>query len=202
MSVELLNGTTILSFIEDEMAFNTLNDSRFASLDSDSDGKLTIYAEMAKELMSLRFLGSYFGAMDEQSLSHDESAQLYQGLFEQFDKDGDGMVDPKEFRIGMKEVMLAVAHGLGFVPIQNGVVDFYYQAPVAVAQRLARQWQWSGYQSRQWRWRGSTSSLSFFISPEKSWWTKSDHKMSLRTLHGKKSTDIWSNAVVEGWTAE
>ncbi|KAJ4799545.1 Calcium-binding EF-hand family protein [Rhynchospora pubera] len=90
MSVELLDGTTILGFIEDEMAFNTLIDARFASLDSDSDGKLT-YAEMAKELMSLRVLGSYFGAMDEPSLSHDEAAQLYQGLFKQFDKDGDGM---------------------------------------------------------------------------------------------------------------
>ncbi|KAJ4747484.1 Calcium-binding EF-hand family protein [Rhynchospora pubera] len=122
MSVELLDGTTILGFIEDKVAFNTLIDARFASLDSDSDGKLT-YAEMAKELMSLRVLGSYFGAMDEPSLSHDEAAQLYQSLFKQFDKDGDGMVNLKEFKMEMKEVMLAVAHGLGFVPIQMVVEE-------------------------------------------------------------------------------
>ncbi|KAJ3707424.1 hypothetical protein LUZ61_011129 [Rhynchospora tenuis] len=58
MSVELLDGTTILGFIEDEVGFNMLINARFVSLDSDSNGNLT-YAEM--------------------------------GLFEQFDKDGDGI---------------------------------------------------------------------------------------------------------------
>ncbi|KAJ4747485.1 Calcium-binding EF-hand family protein [Rhynchospora pubera] len=98
MSVELLDDTTILRFIEDKLAFNTLTDAWFSSLDSNSDVRLT-YAEMAKELMSLRVLDSHFGAMDEPSLSNDEAAQLFQGLFEQFDKDGDGVVDLEEFRM-------------------------------------------------------------------------------------------------------
>lgn len=122
MSVELLDGSIILGFIEDDQAFNTLIEARFASLDSDSDGRLT-HAEMTKELMSLRVLGSHFGGMDEPSVSHEEAVQLYQGLFEQFDKDGDGMVDLEEFRGEMKEVMLAVANGLGLVPVQMVVEE-------------------------------------------------------------------------------
>jgi Ca2+-binding EF-hand superfamily protein len=105
MSVELLDGTTILGFIEDERAFHTTIEARF-SLDSDSDGRLT-YAEMAKELMSLRVLGSSMPPKWEPSLSHEEAVRLYQGLFKQFDKDGDGTVDLEEFRAEMKEVMLA-----------------------------------------------------------------------------------------------
>ncbi|KAF3331082.1 EF-hand domain pair [Carex littledalei] len=122
MSVELLDGSMVLGFIEDEQAFNTSIEDRFASLDSDSDGRLT-YDEMAKELMSLSVLGSHFGGMDEPSVSHEEVVQMYQDLFEQFDKDGDGMVDLEEFRGEMKEVMLAVANGLGFVPVQMVVEE-------------------------------------------------------------------------------
>jgi Ca2+-binding EF-hand superfamily protein len=122
MSVEVLDGSTIMGFIEDDQAFNKLIEARFASLDSDSDGRLT-YAEMTKELMSLRVLGSHFGGMDEPSVSHEETIRQYQCLFEQFDKDGDGMVDLEEFRGEMKEVMLAVANGLGFVPVQMVVVE-------------------------------------------------------------------------------
>ncbi|KAF3321470.1 EF-hand domain pair [Carex littledalei] len=111
-----------LGFIEDEKAFNTSIETRFASLDSDSDGRLT-YAEMEKELMCLSVLGSHFGGMDEPSLSHEEVVQMYQGLFEQFDKDGDGMVDLEEFRGEMKEVMLAVANGLGTIVPVHMVVE-------------------------------------------------------------------------------
>jgi hypothetical protein len=56
MSVEILDGSTVWSFVEDvedERAFNTSVDGRFAALDADHDGLLT-YAEMAGELMSLR----------------------------------------------------------------------------------------------------------------------------------------------------
>lgn len=86
-----------------------------ASLDSDSDNRLT-YAKMAKELTSLRILSSHFGKMDEPSMSHEEVVRLYKGLCQQFDKDGDGMID-LEFRGEMKDVMLAVATGLGFVSV-------------------------------------------------------------------------------------
>jgi hypothetical protein len=55
MSVEILDGSTVRSFVEDEGAFNSSVDGRFATLDAHHDGLLT-YAEMAGELMSLRVL--------------------------------------------------------------------------------------------------------------------------------------------------
>jgi hypothetical protein len=40
MSVEILDGSTVRSFVEDEGAFNSSVDGRFAALDSDHDGLL------------------------------------------------------------------------------------------------------------------------------------------------------------------
>nr|XP_010913186.1 uncharacterized protein LOC105038948 [Elaeis guineensis] len=121
MSVEILDGATIRDFVEDEGAFNGSVEDRFASLDTDRDGRLS-YAEMARELMSLRVLETHFG-MDEVKLSHDELVQLYHGLFARFDHDGNGAVDLEEFRAEMREVMLAVANGLGFLPVQMVVEE-------------------------------------------------------------------------------
>jgi hypothetical protein len=39
-------------------------------------------------------------------------------LFARFDRDGSGKVDRQEFRAEMKEVMLEVANGLDFLPVQ------------------------------------------------------------------------------------
>ncbi|XP_072980059.1 uncharacterized protein [Typha angustifolia] len=121
MSVELLDGATILSFVEDEGAFNVSVEGRFASLDADNDGRLT-YSEMAKELMSLRVLEKHFG-VDEVEMGQDELMQLYRGLFKRFDHDGNGTVDLEEFKNEMREVMLAVANGIGFLPIQMVVEE-------------------------------------------------------------------------------
>ena len=37
MSVEILDGRTVRSFVEDEGAFNSCMDARFAALDADRD---------------------------------------------------------------------------------------------------------------------------------------------------------------------
>ncbi|CAO2191980.1 unnamed protein product [Urochloa humidicola] len=121
MSVEILDGSTIRSFVEDEGAFNSSVDGRFATLDADHDGLLT-YEEMAGELMSLRVLEKHFG-VDEAAIQPDELAGLYRGLFARFDRDGSGKVDRQEFRAEMREVMLAVANGLGFLPVQMVVEE-------------------------------------------------------------------------------
>ena len=117
MSVEILDGSTVRSFVEDEGAFNSSVDGRFAALDADHDGLLT-YAEMAGELMSLRVLEKHFG-VDDAEVRADELAALYRGLFARFDRDGSGEVDRDEFRAEM----LAVANGLGFLPVQMVVED-------------------------------------------------------------------------------
>ncbi|MQL89721.1 hypothetical protein Taro_022294 [Colocasia esculenta] len=116
MSVEVLDGATIRSFVEDEQVFNNSVDDRFASLDTNHDGQLS-YAEMARELQSLRVLETHFG-VDEVKPSRDELLRLYGSLFSQFDHDGSGSVDLEEFREETRKMMLAVANGLGFLPVQ------------------------------------------------------------------------------------
>jgi hypothetical protein len=136
MSVEILDGRTVQSFVEDEGAFNASVDGRFAALDADHDGLLS-YAEMAGELMSLRVLEKHFGVDETGAVGPDELAGLYRGLFARFDRDGDGAVDKKEFRAEMKEVMLAVASGLGFLPVQMVVEEGSF-LKVAVDRELAK----------------------------------------------------------------
>nr|AWT24532.1 calcium-binding EF-hand family like-protein [Triticum aestivum] len=136
MSVEILDGKTVQSFVEDEGAFNASVDGRFAALDANHDGLLS-YAEMAGELMSLLVLEKHFGVDEAGALGPDELAGLYRGLFARFDHDGNGTVDRDEFRAEMKEVMLAVASGLGFVPVQVVVEEGSF-LKVAVDRELAR----------------------------------------------------------------
>ncbi|GJN33633.1 hypothetical protein PR202_gb22254 [Eleusine coracana subsp. coracana] len=119
-SVEILDGRTVQSFVEDERAFNSCVDARFAALDADHDGRLS-YAEMAAELMALRVREAHFGA-DEPAAAA-ELAELYGALFSRFDRDGDGAVDREEFRAEMREVMLGVARGLGVLPVQMVVEE-------------------------------------------------------------------------------
>ncbi|CAM0951958.1 unnamed protein product [Alopecurus aequalis] len=136
MSVEILDGRTVQSFVEDEGAFNASVDGRFAALDTNHDGLLS-YLEMAGELMSLRVLEKHFGVDEAGVVGPDELARLYRGLFARFDRDGDGAVDQEEFRAEMKEVMLAVASGLGFMPVQMVVEEGSF-LKVAVDREQAR----------------------------------------------------------------
>uniref|UniRef100_A0A0D9XEZ6 EF-hand domain-containing protein n=1 Tax=Leersia perrieri TaxID=77586 RepID=A0A0D9XEZ6_9ORYZ len=135
MSVEILDGKTVRSFVEDESAFNSSVDGRFAALDTNRDGLLS-YAEMANELMSLRVLETHFG-VDEAAMSADELVAVYRGLYARFDHDGNGTVDLEEFRAEMKEVLLAVANGLGFLPVQMVVEEGSF-LKVAVDRELAK----------------------------------------------------------------
>ncbi|XP_020267987.1 uncharacterized protein LOC109843470 [Asparagus officinalis] len=121
MSVEILDGATIRAFVDDEAAFTDSVKDRFAYLDSNHDGLLS-YSEMAKELRSLRVLETHFG-IDDAGLSSEELVGLYRGLFARFDHDGNGSVDLEEFKAEMKEVMIAVANGIGFLPVQMVVEE-------------------------------------------------------------------------------
>lgn len=115
MSVEILDGATIVNFLEDEEAFTISVCNRFAHLDTNNDGLLS-YAEMLKELQSLRVLETHFGIDVEPD--PDELARVYESLFIQFDHNLNGTVDLEEFKKETKQMMLAMADGLGFLPVQ------------------------------------------------------------------------------------
>ncbi|PON56088.1 Parvalbumin [Trema orientale] len=115
MSVEVLDATTIVNFVEDQEAFHVSICDRFAHLDTNHDGLLS-YAEMLKELKSLRVFETHFGI--DVKPNPDELAQVYGKLFDLFDHDSSGTVDLEEFKSETKRMMLAMANGLGFLPVQ------------------------------------------------------------------------------------
>ncbi|KAG5568342.1 hypothetical protein H5410_064645 [Solanum commersonii] len=156
MSVEVLDGATILSFVEDEQAFSEFIAERFNNLDKNHDGILS-YSEMLKELqfnfrsirrtsngtvdleefkqemkemmvamanglgflpiqMGLRVFDTHFGI--DVKTDPNEVSRVYSSIFVQFDRDSNGTVDLEEFKREMKEMMVAMANGLGFLPIQ------------------------------------------------------------------------------------
>ncbi|OMP03160.1 Calcium-binding EF-hand [Corchorus capsularis] len=115
MSVEVLDSATIFKFIEDEEAFNVSIRDHFALLDTDNDGILS-YAEMLKELQSLRVFETHFGV--DVKTDPNEVAHVYDSLFGQFDRNSNGTVDLEEFKAETKQMMVAMANGMGFLPVQ------------------------------------------------------------------------------------
>ncbi|KAJ4848540.1 hypothetical protein Tsubulata_050941 [Turnera subulata] len=115
MSVEVLEGATIVNFVEDEEAFNVSVCDRFAHLEMDHDGRLS-YTEMLKELQGLRVFETHFGV--DVKIDPDNLIGVYTSLFEQFDHDLNGTVDLEEFKAETKQMMLAIANGMGFLPVQ------------------------------------------------------------------------------------
>ncbi|CAK9316168.1 unnamed protein product [Citrullus colocynthis] len=115
MSVEILDSTTIVNFVEDEAAFSAYIRDRFNYLDTNHDGLLS-YNELLQELQSLRVFETDFG-IDEKP-DPDELSSVYSSLFLQFDRDLDGTVNLDEYKTETKRMMLAMANGIGFLPVQ------------------------------------------------------------------------------------
>jgi hypothetical protein len=55
MSVEILDGSMVRSFVEDERAFNSSVDDRFVALDADHDGLLLTRILTLSKYMSCGF---------------------------------------------------------------------------------------------------------------------------------------------------
>ncbi|XP_022930660.1 uncharacterized protein LOC111437061 [Cucurbita moschata] len=115
MSVEILDSATIVNFVEDDEVFGAIVRERFSHLDIDGDGVLS-YEEMLRELQSLRVFETHFGI--DVKPDPDELSSVYGSLFLQFDRDCDGKVDVGEFMEETKKMMVAMANGIGFSPVQ------------------------------------------------------------------------------------
>ncbi|PIN10569.1 hypothetical protein CDL12_16840 [Handroanthus impetiginosus] len=120
MVVVIIDGSTILSFVNNETQFQKSIEEAFASLDLDNDGVLS-RSELRRGSESLRLIETHFGV--DFSTPAEEVAKLHDAVFEKFDCDKSGTVDRKEFGNEVRNILVAIAEGLGFCPIQMALED-------------------------------------------------------------------------------
>ncbi|KAL2234250.1 uncharacterized protein LOC105168504 [Sesamum indicum] len=120
MGVVIIDGSTVRSFVDDEVQFQKSADEAFASLDLNNDGVLS-RSELRRAFESLRLIETHFGV--DVATPPEELTKLYDSIFEKFDCDHSGTVDQKEFRDELKNILLAIADGLGSSPIQMALED-------------------------------------------------------------------------------
>ncbi|CAA0808879.1 Calcium-binding EF-hand family protein [Striga hermonthica] len=120
MGVVIIDGSTVRAFVADEAQFQKSVDEAFASLDLNSDGVLS-RSELRRAFESLRLIETHFGV--DVATPPEELTRLYDSIFEKFDCDHSGTVDRAEFRDELKNILLAIADGLGSNPIQMALED-------------------------------------------------------------------------------
>ncbi|XP_031489682.1 uncharacterized protein LOC116257211 [Nymphaea colorata] len=122
MSIAVLDGSTIRSFVGDEAVFRRSVDDRFLRLDTNRDGLLS-YSEFLYELERLRVVDSSGFGEEAAARSGEQLSLIYAGMFQAFDRDRSGAIDMAEFREEMKRMLLGVADGLGALPVQMVLED-------------------------------------------------------------------------------
>ncbi|KAG6554677.1 hypothetical protein Mapa_003695 [Marchantia paleacea] len=119
MGVVFIDGSTVRDFVKDEAAFHKAVDPLFKELDVNDDGVLS-RSELRPAFERLNLIESHLGVPDKKT--PDELKAIYDSVFEKFDTDHNETVDHAEFREQIKQILLAVADGLGESPL-NMVVD-------------------------------------------------------------------------------
>ncbi|CAK9166316.1 unnamed protein product [Ilex paraguariensis] len=109
MSVAFIDGPTVTGFVNDSESFDKWVDERFKMLDADGNGVLS------RDELQERF--GKLSSKEYELQSKEEIRGLYDILFEKFDADQSGTIDRDEFRLLMKEIMLAKARGIGNSPV-------------------------------------------------------------------------------------
>ena len=112
--VVVLDGTTVRSFANDEEAFSKAVDPQFRALDTNGDGVLS-RSELRPAFERLNLIDLHFGVPVKKT-PHELNA-LYDSVFESFDTDQNDTVDLKEFRSSLRQILLAIAEGLGSCPL-------------------------------------------------------------------------------------
>lgn len=120
MVLLFIDGSTVRTFVEDDAAFRKAVEPIFKDLDVNSDGVLS-RSELRPAFEKLNLLDSHFGEPDKKT--PDELQAVYDQVFEQFDTDHNETVDKAEFIEQVKQMMLAVADGLGNNPFNILVHD-------------------------------------------------------------------------------
>ncbi|PIN10357.1 hypothetical protein CDL12_17047 [Handroanthus impetiginosus] len=120
MGVVIIDGSTVRSFVNDEAQFQKSVDEAFAGLDVNKDGVLS-RSELRRAFETLRLIETHFGV--DVATPPEELTKLYDSIFEKFDCDNSGTVDQMEFRNELKNILLAIADGLGSNPIQMALED-------------------------------------------------------------------------------
>ncbi|XP_065870749.1 uncharacterized protein [Euphorbia lathyris] len=120
MGVVVIDGSTVRDFVNDETHFNKSVDESFTRLDLNNDGVLS-RTELRKAFESFRLIESHFGI--DVATTPDQLTQLYDSIFEKFDCDKSGTIDADEFKGEIKNILMAIADGLGSSPIQMILED-------------------------------------------------------------------------------
>ncbi|KAG8391018.1 hypothetical protein BUALT_Bualt01G0144400 [Buddleja alternifolia] len=108
-SVAFVDGPTVVEFVNDAHVFEKWVNDKFKTLDADGDGVLS------RDELQKRF--GKLSSMEFELQSKEEITNLYDALFDKFDVDRSGTIDPHEFRELMKEILLAKARGIGNSPV-------------------------------------------------------------------------------------
>ncbi|GBG69663.1 hypothetical protein CBR_g4493 [Chara braunii] len=113
MSLVLVDGSMIRSFVQQDVFTWRVNDM-FDSLDKNSNKFLT-KAEIRPAIEKLNLLDMQMG--EPVKLPDDELNAFYDEIFAKFDIDANGVVDRDEFCESIKNILLAIADGLGSSPL-------------------------------------------------------------------------------------
>ncbi|KAG8363547.1 hypothetical protein BUALT_Bualt19G0033700 [Buddleja alternifolia] len=120
MGVVIIDGSTVRSFVNDETHFHKSVEEAFASLDLNNDGVLS-RSELRRAFESLRLIETHFG--EDVATPEEELTKLHDSIFDKFDCDNSGGVDQKEFMNEMRNILMAIADGLGSSPVQMALED-------------------------------------------------------------------------------
>lgn len=102
--VAVLNGSTVKKFVDNKDAFDNCVNEYFQVLDVGHNGKLS------RNVFRERF-GRFFTL--EYESPPQETEHVYDIVFERFDENRNGNIDRRQFGALMREIMLAMARGIG-----------------------------------------------------------------------------------------
>ncbi|KAK7269231.1 hypothetical protein RIF29_21949 [Crotalaria pallida] len=109
MNIAVVNSSTVTEFVDDIATFDNFVKNQFSMVDQNGDGLLS-RDEIRGGLGKFMPLGS-------QSQPPELIESMLGCIFERFDEDKKGALNLNEFKCLMREIMHALARGIGGSPI-------------------------------------------------------------------------------------